>query len=71
MENQVIDQATAAMRDSLTALEAEETRLMGDLARIKDQRKSVAKALESLSDAKPRRRRGRPRKSETAEAVAA
>ena len=71
MENQVIDQATAAMRDSLTALEAEEARLSGELTTVKNQRRDVQKALESLTGDKPKRKRGRPRKNPAPEPVAA
>src|SRR4051794_35303262 len=69
MTDDVIDNATTAMRDSLAALEAKETRLTDELATLKEQRKALQKAVESLSGDKPRRRRGRPRK--TPEAVAA
>ena len=66
MPTDVLDAARKAMKDSLDALESEQTRLEGELARVKGQAKDVRKAYESLSDTAPKRRRGRPRKSEQA-----
>lgn len=67
-----IEVATASLRDAVGALEAEETRLKGELAKVTNQRQAAAKALEALSGEKPKRRRGRPRNEDrVAEPVAA
>lgn len=66
-----IETATSSLRDAVTALEAEEARLAGELATVKTKRMAAAKALEALSGDKPKRRRGRPRKDAATEAVAA
>jgi hypothetical protein len=69
-------EAVAASTDSLksvvAALEAEEARLATELATVKSKRTAVAKALAALEDTTPKKRRGRPRKTDTpAEPVAA
>lgn len=67
-----VDVAAASLKDAVTALEAEETRLATELATVKGQRMAAAKALEALSGEKPKRRRGRPRNADrVAEPVAA
>ena len=68
--NEVVEAGTAALRDAVTALTAEETRLAGELATVKAKRQAVAKALAALEDTKPRRRRGRPRKADQEAAAA-
>lgn len=62
---EAITNSTASLKDAVAALEAEETRLAGELATVKGKRQAVAKALAALEDTKPRRRRGRPRKTDT------
>lgn len=57
----VVEETTAKLRETVKALESEEARLRGELAKIAGQRKAVANALETLTGDKPRRRRGRPR----------
>lgn len=55
-----------ALRELVSTLEAEEMRLSAELATVAGQRKDAAKTLASLSGETPRRRRGRPRKTEAA-----
>jgi hypothetical protein len=55
--------STASLREVVTALEAEENRLAGELATVKAKRTAVSKALTALEDTTPAKRRGRPRKS--------
>ena len=65
--------ATQGLKDAVALYEAEEARLSGELAAVVAKRKAASKALESLGQA-PRRRRGRPRKTDAeraAEAAAA
>lgn len=68
---EVINATTATLRDTVAALEQEESRLATSLATVRQKRVAVAKALEALADTTPRRRRGRPRKSEQPAGVAA
>lgn len=64
--------STNSLREVVKALESEENRLGAELATVKAKRTAVAKALAALEDTTPKKRRGRPRKSDTpAEAVAA
>jgi hypothetical protein len=65
--------ATDSLKSLVVTLEGEESRLSTELATVKAKRVAVAKALAALEDDKPKKRRGRPRKSEStpAETVAA
>lgn len=76
-DNNTIEAAEAAaaqgLKDAVALYEAEETRLSSELASVVAKRKAASKALESLGQA-PKRRRGRPRKTDAeraAEAAAA
>lgn len=60
---EVIDTAAQAIKDALTALEAEELRLTSELATVKTKVKDMRKAHETLTGSRPTRRRGRPRKN--------
>lgn len=73
MSTDAMEAATQSLRDVVSALEAEENRLAGELAGVKAKRTAAAKALAALEDSTPKKRRGRPRKSATtpAETVAA
>jgi hypothetical protein len=63
--------AVTGLKAAVTALEAEETRLAGELAAVQAKRKDAAKALQTLSGETPTRRRGRPRGSGAAKKPAA
>lgn len=60
---EAVAKSTDSLRDVVTALEAEESRLATELATVKSKRTAVAKALAALEDTAPKRRRGRPRKN--------
>lgn len=60
---EAVAKSTDSLRDVVTALEAEETRLSTELATVKAKRTAVAKALAALEDSTPKKRRGRPRKT--------
>lgn len=62
---EAVAKSTDSLRDVVTALEAEETRLSTELATVKAKRTAVAKALAALEDSTPKKRRGRPRKTAT------
>lgn len=61
---EAVTASTASLKEVVAALEAEENRLATELATVKSKRTAVAKALAALEDTTPRRRRGRPRKSD-------
>jgi hypothetical protein len=61
--------STASLREVVAALEAEENRLAGELATVKAKRMAVSKALTALEDTTPKKRRGRPRKSDAKSAA--
>lgn len=68
-DNHVAETVTSAsetLKAAVTALTAEEARLTTALATVKAQRQSFEKALQAATGEKPARRRGRPRKTETA-----
>lgn len=60
-----------ALRESLASYEADEARLSLELAAVKDRRKQAEKMIAAFTNAKPARRRGRPRKNAATEPVAA
>jgi chromosome segregation ATPase len=63
-----VAKSTAALKEALTTLEAEETRLSEELATVREKRKALSTAVAALdpSAAAPKRRRGRPPGSGTA-----
>ena len=58
-------EAASKMKETVAALEKRETELSEELSKVRAERKDMAKLVEKLTDTAPRRRRGRPRKSET------
>jgi chromosome segregation ATPase len=64
-----IKETTANLKNAVAALEAEESKLAGELATVKSKRQAVAKALAALEDTTPKKRRGRPRKDAAAQAT--
>lgn len=62
---EAVESSTIALRDAEATLVAEENRLASELATVKTKRMAVTKALAALSDDRPKRRRGRPRKADT------
>lgn len=63
--------AVSSLKDAVGVLEAEEARLSRELSDVKGKRQAAAKALEALGGSTPRRRRGRPRKTDEQRAAEA
>lgn len=58
-------ETAAKMKEMLSALEKRETELSEELSKVRAERKDTEKLVAKMTDTAPRRRRGRPRKSET------
>jgi hypothetical protein len=55
----VMDTWVSSTKEALKGLEAREAELAGELAKVRAQRKSMAKSLDAVTGAAPRRRRRR------------
>jgi len=68
-EHDIVARATDVLRDSARVLADQENRLSAELHAVREKRLAAEKALATFTGEAPKKRRGRPRKTQTVDAT--